>query len=403
MGILWLALQNLKRRVFRTATLAVAVAVVAGAVFATSVVMWGIDRSLKQGLNKFGADLLIVPQNSLVNMKAALLTGEPSTFYMRDSVMRELEAVGGVAKASPQLFLTTAGGQHCIVGNAFLVGIEPKSDFTVLPWLTKANRLPRAHERGDAIVGGNSNYALGDVIYFYGQYFIVYGKLERTGIGLYDNAIFITIDKAYELAEAAKKYSDTPPLGYSRGDVSAVLVQIGNTAKANLVRFAVSKNPEVKVITAGNVVTSVRQNVVALFAGTIALSVVLVIGNILMITAIFSSIVNERRKELGLLRAIGAKRYSVFRLLESEAVMLTTLGGLFGVVLGALLLRLFTRTIGFHLELLNIPFIWPSWPEAASLAALVVFMSVMVGTIGAIYPAIVGSRMDPYDSIRAGE
>lgn len=403
MGILWLASQNLKRRMFRTVTLAVAVAVAAGAVFATSVVMWGIDRSLKQGLNKFGADLLIVPQNALVNMKAALLTGEPSTFYMRDSVISELQAVGGIAKISPQLFLTTAGGQHCIVGNAFLVGIDPQSDFTVLPWLTKSNRLERAHERGDAIVGGNSNYALGDVIYFYGQYFIVYGKLDRTGIGLYDNAIFITMDKAYELAEAARKYSDVPPLGYKRGDVSAVLVQIGNTAKANLVRFAVAKNPEIKVITAGNVVTSVRQNVVALFAGTVALAIVLVLGNVLMISAIFSSIVNERRKELGLLRAIGAKKHSLFRLLESEAVMLTTLGGLLGVVFGILLLRLFMRTIGFHLELLNIPFIWPSWPEAGGLAAAVIVMSVLVGTVGAIYPAIVGSRMDPYDSIRAGE
>lgn len=403
MGILWLAFQNLQRRMFRTATLAIAVAVAAGAVFATSVVMWGIDRSLKQGLNKFGADLLIVPQNALVNMKAALLTGEPSTFYMRDNVISEVRAVGGVSKISPQLFLTTANGQHCIVGNAFLVGIDPGTDFTVLPWLTKSKRLERRHDNGDAIVGGNSPYELGDVIYFYGQYFVVYGKLERTGIGLYDNAIFITIEKAYGLAEAAKKYADAPPLGFTRGDVSAVLVQIGNTAKANLVRFAVARNPEVKVITAGNVVTSVRQNVVALFAGTIALSVVLVIGNILMITAIFSSIVNERRKELGLLRAIGAKKHSVFRLLESEAVMLTTMGGVLGIVFGALLLRLFMRTIGFHLELLNIPFIWPSWPEAGALAVAVVVLSLLVGTIGALYPAVVASRMDPYDSIRAGE
>jgi putative ABC transport system permease protein len=352
-------------------------------------------------LNKFGADLLIVPHNALVNMKTALLTGEPSTFYMRDNIMADIQAIGGVTKISPQLFLSTADGTHCIIGNAFLVGIDPKTDFTVLPWLTR--KLDRAFDAKDAIVGGNGNYDLGDIVFFYGQYFTVYAKLDRTGIGLYDNAIFINIERAYDLADASKKYQDVAPLGFSRGDVSAVLVQIGNTAKANLVRFAIAKRPEVKVITAGNVVTSVRQNVTALFAGTVALGIVLVIGNVLMITAIFSSIVNERRKELGLLRAIGARRRAIFQLVESEAVLLTAFGGLLGIALGAMLLRIFMRTIGFHLELLNIPFLWPAWSETAFIASAIVLLSLLVGSIGAVYPAIVGSRMDPYESIRTGE
>lgn len=401
MSIFWLAVQNLHRRMFRTVTLAIAVAVAAGAVFATATVMWGVERSLKVGLSKFGADLLIVPKNALVGMKTALLTGEPSTFYMTNTVAQEIRDLSGVAKVTPQLFLTTADGAHCIVGNAFLVGIDPKTDFTVMPWLTK--KMDRPLDPADVVVGGNSNYQIGDVVYFYGQYFVVYGKLDRTGMGLYDNAIFITLDKAYDLAEASKKYSDSAALGYSRGDVSALLVQIGNTAKANLVRFAISKNPEVKVITAGNVVTSVRQSVVALFTGTVVLAVVLVIGNILMISAIFSSIVNERRRELGLLRAIGAKKASVFRLVETEAIALTTLGGLLGVVIGIGLMRIYTRTIGFHLELLNIPFVWPAWHEVAGIALASILMGMFVGIIGAVYPALVGSRAEPYDSIRMGE
>ncbi|MGN2393506.1 ABC transporter permease, partial [Pelomicrobium sp. G1] len=88
-------------------------------------------------------------------------------------------------------------------------------------------------------------------------------------------------------------------MGFSRGDVSAFLVQVSSTANANAVRFVLSRNPVVKVITAGNIVTSVRQNLAALFAGTLILSAVLIVGNALMISAVFSSIVNERRRELG--------------------------------------------------------------------------------------------------------
>jgi putative ABC transport system permease protein len=401
MNLFTLAINNLQRKPFRTWALAAAVAIAGGAVFSTATVMWGVERSPQVGFSRFGADVLVVPKNALVNMKSALLTGEPSTFYMSATVADEVKSLAGVAKVTPQVFLTTAEGSHCIIGNAFLVGFDPKTDFTVLPWLFEKAKRPLAPD--DAIVGGNNPYQVGDTVFFYGQTFMVYGKLDRTGIGLYDNAIFIQIDRAYELAEESKKFPDVPPMGFGRGDVSAVLIQVGNSAKANLVRFAISKNPSVKVITAGNIVTSVRQNLTALFAGTVALATVLVVGNILMISAIFSTIVNERKKEFGLIRALGARRRTVFGLVLSESALLTTMGGILGILVGVVLMRAFARSVGFHLESLSIPFLWPPLGDVAVVAAACVLLALLTGTLGALYPALSGSRMDPYDAIRAGE
>lgn len=396
-----LALRNLQRKPFRTYALALAVAIGIGAVFATATILWGVERSLAQGFSKFGADALVVPKGAVVNIKTALLTGEPSTFYMKGEYAQQIRTMAGVAKVTPQLFLTTAAGSHCIVGNAFLVGFDPASDFTVMPWLYQ--KQEREFARGDVIVGSNNNYQVGDVVYFYGETFTVHGKLDRTGIGLYDNAIFLHIDQAYDLIDSSKKYADVPSMGFQRGDVSALLVQIGSTAKANLIRFAIAKNPDVRVVTAGNIVTSVRQNLTALFTGTVALTLVLILGNVLMISAIFSTIVNERKRELGLLRAIGARRLSIFNLVLSESVMLTTFGGLIGLGLGVILLRIFARSIGFHLESLNIPFLWPPLSHIGVLAAASVVFALLVGALGAIYPAISGSRVEPYDAIRSGE
>lgn len=396
-----LALRNLQRKPFRTYALALAVAIAIGAVFATATIMWGVERSLGQGFSKFGADALVVPKGAVVNIKSALLTGEPSTFYMKGEYANQIRALAGVAKVTPQIFLTTAAGSHCIVGNAFLVGFDPKTDFTVMPWLYQ--KQEREFSGGDVIVGGNNNYQVGDVVYFYGETFTVFGKLDRTGLGLYDNAIFLHIDKAYDLIDSSKKYADVPAMGFARGDVSTLLVQIGGTAKANLIRFAIAKNPDVRVVTAGNIVTSVRQNLTALFTGTVALTAVLILGNVLMISAIFSTIVNERKKELGLLRAIGARRLSIFSLVFSESVMLTTFGGLIGLGLGLILLRIFARSIGFHLESLNIPFLWPPMFHIILLGAGSVLFAVLMGALGSVYPAIAGSRFEPYDAIRAGE
>ena len=95
MTLIELAIQNLLRKPFRTYALALAVAIAGGAVFATATVMWGVERSLDRGFSKFGADLLVVPKGALVGMKTALLTGEPSTFYMDLSLADRLRTLKG--------------------------------------------------------------------------------------------------------------------------------------------------------------------------------------------------------------------------------------------------------------------------------------------------------------------
>jgi len=394
-------MQNLTRRPFRTYALVLAIAIVSGAIFSTATLMWGVSSSLTKGLSKFGADLLVVPKGSLISMKSALLTGEPSVFYMDDSLMKTITSIKGVKKVSPQLFLTSVEGDCCVMGNAFIIGFDPASDFTVLPWVEEKVETP--FQTDSAIVGGSNSFVVGDEIFFYGQKLKVYGKLGRTGVGLYDNAIFIGMEKAYTMAEESHKQAGVAPLKIVRGQISAALVQLDLGAKLPFISFTISKNPDVKVITAGNIITSVRQNLVALFSSTIILSLVLILANTLMISAIFSTIINERKRELGLLRAIGARKPAIFRLILYEAILLTGFGGFLGVVFGIVLMRVYQRTIVYNLKSLNMPYIWPSLSSIMLLAFAAIAVAVVVGVAGTFYPALRGSKLHPYDAIRAGE
>ena len=94
---------------------------------------------------------------------------------------------------------------------------------------------------------------------------------------------------------------------------------------------------------------------------------------------------------------------AIFALVVSESGLLTATGGAMGVVLGAAFMRIYRRTIGFHLEALNIPFIWPPLIDIALVAAGCVLLSILVGVLGAGYPAYSASRLDPYEAIRSGE
>jgi putative ABC transport system permease protein len=396
-----LAYQNLQVKYLRFYIILISVSIVIGALFASAILISGIHHSLDKGLSKLGADLLVIPKDSLVNMKSALLTGEPSAFYMEATVLDKIRSINGVKKVSGQIFLSSATGECCVLGNSFLIGFDPADDFTVMPWVDKksSNSFPA----DGAIIGAMTPWEVGDNVKFYGIPLTVWGKLERTGIGLYDNAIFFSIQKAQEMSD----YSQTDPsieaLAPLKGRISGGLVQLAVGAKIPFITFSILKeNPNLKAITTGNIATSARQTTVAVFSGIIALIVILVLSNILMINAIFSAVVNERKREIGIIRAIGATRPDIFKLIIYEALLISVMSGFVGMLIGGGLLKIFQRSIVFYLKLLNIPFMLPPVEFIGLMAGGAIFVALLMGISGSAYPAIMAVRIDPHDTMKQG-
>jgi putative ABC transport system permease protein len=396
-----LAYQNLQVKHLRFYIILVSVSVVIGAFFASSILIMGIHHSLDKGLSKLGADLLVIPKESLVNLKSALLTGEPSAFYMDSAVLDKIRALKGVKKVSGQIFLTSATGNCCVMGNSFLIGFNPDDDFTVMPWVDKSTKDPFPPD--GAIVGAMTPWNIGDSLKFYGVNLTVWAKLERTGIGLYDNAVFFNINRAYEMSEKSQHDSSVKPLAPLKNKISGSLIQLAVGAKIPFITFSILKdNPDVKVVTTGNIQTSARQTTIAVFFGIIALIVVLILSNVLMINAIFSAVVNERKRELGIIRAIGATKADIFRLILYESTLISVISGFVGMLVGGLLLKLFQRSIIFYLKLLNIPFMLPPYEVIASMTLGAIAVALVMGITGSMYPALLAVRIDPHETMKQG-
>lgn len=394
-----LALQNLGRRKARSLLLIMAVAVASGVVFTGATLMRSIDSSMAVGFTRLGADMMVVPEGALTNITAALLTVEPTDLVL-DQDLFARAGIASVGRAAPQKI---ARVEHSGIGSHHdsvdLIGFDPALDFTVRPWLVE--KINRDMRQGDVILGAAREAALGSELLIFGKPHTVYGRLGKTGVGTHERGVFITFDTLEALAGSVHGHGGGPPAVLQKGKVSGFLVELAPGATPLQARFAIlSTLKGVKVVTGDSTMSGIRQGLAALLNGILALMVLMFTSTALMVSVLFSAIVTERRGELGLLKAIGARRGQIVGMMVIEAVIATGAGGVLGVALGVLVMRLYERSLVYYLENIGVPFVWLDGPRIVVVAAAAVVMASIIGALGSFYPAWRASRRDPYDLVR---
>jgi len=113
----------------------------------------------------------------------------------------------------------------------------------------------------------------------------------------------------------------------------------------------------------------------------------LIVGGIGILNIMLVS-VTERTQEIGVRKALGARRRRILGQFATEATILSLFGGVLGVVVGASVAFLGRWALGFPTSI-------PPWAVALSLA-----MSCGVGLLFGIYPAARASRLDPVEAMR---
>ncbi len=398
MNIPYVSLKNLKRKVTRTGLLFAIVVVVSCTLFAATLFLRSIDNALRLGTYRLGADILVVPESAEPRAKAALLSGEPTQFLADRSILDRVRRVEGVRSASPQLFIKPTSFTCSFNVDVFLVAFDPDSDFTVKPWLEK--HLARRLGANEIITGREIPVIAGDRIPFFGTFFKVAGTMEPTGMDFFDRSVFMSLDDAYRMAEAsATKAVQKVDLG--RDKISTVLVQVTEDLAPDRVAIRIEHDvPGVKAIVSDTVISTVRKQLSGLMQGIVVVSAVLW-GIVLLVMAFaFFMIVNERRRELGLLRAMGASRRQLAAVVLTEATLLSTAGGAVGVALGFAVLVSFKDLM---LHRLRLPYLFPPVVDLAALTGVALAFALATGLLSALLPAVSIVRAEPYRAIRCAE
>jgi putative ABC transport system permease protein len=396
MSLLQLAWKNISGNTFRSWVVAIcAMLVAAFALFAT-LLLRGAATSLKLASDRLGADIVVVPEGAESKIEGALMMGMPAEFWMPEDNVAKLAAIPEVAAVSPQIYLATlTGASCCSVANMFMVAYDPETDFTVRPWLEQ--ELIDGLRVGEVVGGSHISATDGPRnILVYGYLVTLKSNIQPTGTGL-DQTMFFTMDTAQDIARISESMA-VQPLEIPQDQVSAVLLKVKPGSDPHKVAIQIYRSlPGVIPIESANLFQASRRQLDSLLQAMLMLLGLTWALSVVLIGLVFSMAANERRRELGVLRALGATRNFISRSLLAEAGILAFCGGAVGIFLAVLAIYLFRRLI---MVSLNIPFLLPSPGSLAVQIGAGLFLALFSVFLAALFPAIKISRQDPAIAMR---
>lgn len=397
MSVLHLVRQGIAGRKFRSALVILFIAVLAAFLLATTLLSRGMEHSLRVGVERLGADIVVVPQGKEKEAQTALLTGKPvREAWMPAANLERIARVEGVDRVSPQLYLTTLYGAECCTSwEMFMVAFDPETDFTITPWLKGKLRQPLGPWD---VIGGDYIVippTTGEID-LYGSRVNLAANLEPTALGM-DKTMFLPIETARALARESSTKA-LIPLVIPPDQVSAVQVKVKRGYSINEVAKRVTGEvPGTYAFASLELTQLVRQQTGglfrALFLGVGAVWVLVV----LLASSMFFLMVEERRREIGVLRAVGASQGFIFRLFLTESALLGLGGGLLGISISSL----FVYSFRFWLvRSTGAPLLFPSWPIVSGLLFLCLAGALVLASPALLYLALKASRLDPAAAMR---
>ena len=334
---------------------------------------------------------------------------KPLTIGDADTIRAMCPAVEDVAHVAPNVGYTGGPFDDNIIYNSLnyrwgnTQGVSPNyADITNISlkegrFITEADDQQR---RNVLVIGVNAAEALfptqetgivGTLVKMGGHTFEIVGVLEKRKAGFFgendeDNAVFLPFRTAQKLAPA-RGYLLLVIQGRS-GQLNDALEQSREVLRRRrMVGFNDPDNFDIK--TADKFIEQFDS--ITAMIGLIAIAISslgLLVGGIGVMNIMLVS-VTERTKEIGIRKAIGARRRDIVNQFLFEAMTLTFIGGILGVVLAVSLSKLIMLLV-------------PSLPAKIPLWAVVtgLVVSVGVGLIFGVWPARKASRLDPIECLR---
>ena len=344
----------------------------------------GLKREINKQASDLGANLVVTPKGWCAYEQVSVLTGEQLPEAIPLETVRTIAAIPGLT-AVPYLTERTAYQNNPIS----VIGILPEEMQQYKNWEVEKGGYFATQDEPALVIGsgiaGQFNLKSGDELTVKGERLIIKGVLKETG-GKDDIAVYLPLAVAQRL--------------YGVGEmVSFIAIKVDDITKIDAYILQIEEAANVAVVSDKQLLRSVLAIV-----GTVSMTLQM-IAAVAILAAAFGIIntmmtaISERRREIGILQAIGAPRGTIFSLFFLESGLYGLLGGVLGVA-GGLLFSLIASPYIAQNE-------FTTFMKGTDVAAALdmriilgsILFSVVVSLASGLYPAWKGARLTPVEAI----
>ena len=369
----------------------------------------GAQQAITDRIQSLGTNLLFVQPGAISQGNVGFGQGSASTLTLEDAnALLDPVFAPAVAAVAPELRSrgqVVAGRENT---STQVIGVTPSYPSVRNVKVGSGDFIARGHvdNRSEVVVLGSSvsetlfgfRDPVGQTVRIDGRRFDVIGVLESQGggaFGSFDDQVLVPITTAYYRLGAQR----TPQGGVAAQTISVqvksadamddALQQIATILR---LRHRITGDDDFTVNSQQETIEALEEttNTFVVFLGAIA-SISLLVGGIGIMNIMLVS-VTERTREIGIRKAMGAKRKDILLQFVSEATLLSLGGGGMGVIIGLALSRFLDgRSLGG--QVFQTAF-------SGDIAVLALVVSAAIGLFFGIYPAVRAARLHPIDALR---
>jgi putative ABC transport system permease protein len=394
-----LGLNNLKRRKLRSWLTMIGIFIGIAAVVSLMSLGQGLQNYINDEFEKLGSDKIIIQPQGIGPPGSA---GPSLILTSKD--LKLIEEVRGVKWAIGFLIKQGQATFKDELGIGFGIGTDPE-DLKLLEEVQSFEIMEgRDLKKGDkfkVVVGYNhafgniwkKNVRLRDTINIEGENFKVVGILNKVGNPIDDASLYVPKEALREILKIVDEESQImvkTAEGFNPEEVAERIERKLRQSRGE------KEDQETFRVQTSEQLLDTFQNIFAVVQGVLVgiAAISLLVGGIGIMNTMYTSVL-ERTKEIGTMKAIGAKNSHVLILFLLESGLLGLVGGLIGVGIGIGLAKgaevLATATIGT-------PLLQASMDPIIMIGALA--FSFIIGSLSGIAPAYQASKLKPVDALR---
>ncbi len=385
-----LAVNSIRHRRLRSWLTVVGIVIGVAAIISLITVSRSLESTIKDQFEQFGANRIMIAAKGFEG------PGTMSAGLTSDDV-KTIEGVGGFSYVLPGLFRNSEVTYRDETGFTLISALpaEHYHQFYLDSGIdVQEGRAIKAQEKYVAVIGSRTakemfskELKLGSKIEIHKVEFKIVGILQEIGNARDDNQITIPLESAREIFEEPKR-------------VDTIIAQVKTTSEIPALQKKIEKELERKrgdtnfqVLTATQILDQIGKVLGVMQVVLVGIAAIsLLVGAIGIMNSMYTSVL-ERTKEIGIMKAIGARNAHILQIFLMESGLIGLVGGLFGTALGtgmALAVAPIAKSAGFTLNITIEP----------SVVLFGLLFAFALGVLSGILPAYQASKLKPVDALK---